>query len=127
MNAINLIDGLDGLALEYRALQLPQFSLCVIFMGIPAIILLYAALLGSIFGFLFFNFHPANIFMGDSGSLFLGFSLAVLSMLGFKQIAVMSFITPLLIIGVPLSDICFTLIAASHNANGVTLSLLASC
>ena len=74
------------------------------------IALMCLVLLGSIIGFLFFNFHPAKIFMGDTGSLFLGFSLAMLSMLGFKQIAIVSFITPLIIIGVPLSDTFFVII-----------------
>ncbi|SYX86524.1 MraY family glycosyltransferase [Paenibacillus alvei] len=109
-NAINLIDGLDGLAAGVSAIAIATILVMAIFMGNPVIILLCSILLGSIIGFLFFNFHPAKIFMGDSGSLFLGFSLAVLSMLGFKQIAIMSFITPLLIIGVPLSDTFFAIV-----------------
>jgi UDP-GlcNAc:undecaprenyl-phosphate GlcNAc-1-phosphate transferase len=79
-------------------------------MSNEAVILLASLLLGSIGGFLFFNFHPAKIFMGDSGALFLGFALATLSMLGFKQITILSFVTPLLIIGVPLSDTFFAIV-----------------
>ncbi|MCE5169285.1 undecaprenyl/decaprenyl-phosphate alpha-N-acetylglucosaminyl 1-phosphate transferase [Paenibacillus profundus] len=109
-NAINLIDGLDGLAAGVSGISIATIMVMAVFMGNPAVILLCAILLGSIVGFLFFNFHPAKIFMGDTGSLFLGFSLAVLSMLGFKQIAIVSFITPLLIIGVPLSDTFFAII-----------------
>lgn len=109
-NAINLIDGLDGLAAGVSAISIATLLVMAIIMGNPVVILLCALLLGSIIGFLFFNFYPARIFMGDTGSLFLGFSLAVLSMLGFKQVAIVSFITPLLIIGVPLSDTFFAII-----------------
>lgn len=109
-NAINLIDGLDGLAAGVSAIAIGTILVMGIIMGNFAVIMLAAVLLGSIIGFLFFNFHPAKIFMGDSGSLFLGFALATLSMLGFKQITVVSFVTPLLIIGVPLSDTFFAIV-----------------
>jgi UDP-GlcNAc:undecaprenyl-phosphate GlcNAc-1-phosphate transferase len=109
-NAINLIDGLDGLAAGVSGIAIATILVMGILMGNETVILLSAVLLGSIGGFLFFNFHPAKIFMGDSGSLFLGFALATLSMLGFKQITVVSFVTPLLIIGVPLSDTFFAIV-----------------
>ncbi|MFC5403612.1 glycosyltransferase family 4 protein [Cohnella soli] len=109
-NAINLIDGLDGLAAGVSGIAVATIMVMAIIMGNTPVILISAVLLGSIIGFLFFNFHPAKIFMGDSGSLFLGFALATLSMLGFKQITVVSFVTPLLIIGVPLSDTFFAII-----------------
>jgi UDP-GlcNAc:undecaprenyl-phosphate GlcNAc-1-phosphate transferase len=109
-NAINLIDGLDGLAAGVSGIAVCTILVMGILMGNETVILLSAVLLGSIGGFLYFNFHPAKIFMGDSGSLFLGFALATLSMLGFKQITVVSFVTPLLIIGVPLSDTFFAIV-----------------
>lgn len=109
-NAINLIDGLDGLAAGVSGIAVATIMVMGIIMGNEAVILLSAVLLGAIGGFLFFNFHPAKIFMGDSGSLFLGFALATLSMLGFKQITIVSFVTPLLIIGVPLSDTFFAIV-----------------
>lgn len=109
-NAINLIDGLDGLAAGVSGIAIGTIAVMSFLMGNMMIALMCLVLLGSIIGFLFFNFHPAKIFMGDTGSLFLGFSLAMLSMLGFKQIAVVSFITPLIIIGVPLSDTLFAII-----------------
>jgi len=109
-NAINLIDGLDGLAAGVSGIAIATILVMGIIMSNEAVILLAALLLGSIGGFLFFNFHPAKIFMGDSGALFLGFALATLSMLGFKQITVVSFVTPLLIIGVPLSDTFFAIV-----------------
>lgn len=109
-NAINLIDGLDGLAAGVSAIAIASIMGMGVIMGNGTVVMLSIVLLGSILGFLVFNFHPAKIFMGDSGALFLGFSLAMLSMLGFKQITMLSFVTPLLIIGVPLSDTFFAIV-----------------
>ncbi|MHA7967135.1 glycosyltransferase family 4 protein [Paenibacillus sp. CAU 1782] len=109
-NAINLIDGLDGLAAGVSGISIATIAVMASLMGFQPVILLSTLLLGGIIGFLAFNFHPAKIFMGDSGSLFLGFSLATLSMLGFKQVTIVSFVTPLLIIGVPLSDTFFAIV-----------------
>ncbi|MDR0268734.1 MraY family glycosyltransferase [Paenibacillus sp.] len=109
-NAINLIDGLDGLAAGVSGIAIGTILVMALLMGNLTVALLCLLLLGAVIGFLFFNFHPAQIFMGDTGSLFLGFSLALLSMLGFKQVAIVSFITPLIIIGVPLSDTFFAIV-----------------
>jgi UDP-GlcNAc:undecaprenyl-phosphate GlcNAc-1-phosphate transferase len=109
-NAINLIDGLDGLAAGVSGIAIGTILVMAALMGQSSVILLSTVLLGGVVGFLHFNFHPAKIFMGDSGSLFLGFALATLSMLGFKQITVVSFVTPILIIGVPLSDTFFAIV-----------------
>ncbi|WP_339318563.1 MraY family glycosyltransferase [Paenibacillus sp. FSL R10-2734] len=109
-NAVNLIDGLDGLAAGVSGIAIATIAAMAFVMGNTMVAMLCLLLLGSIIGFLFFNFHPAKIFMGDTGSLFLGFCLALLALLGFKQIAVVSFITPLLIIGVPLSDTFFAIV-----------------
>ncbi|MBB3110518.1 UDP-GlcNAc:undecaprenyl-phosphate GlcNAc-1-phosphate transferase [Paenibacillus phyllosphaerae] len=109
-NAINLIDGLDGLAAGVSAIAIGTIAIMAAIMGFAPVILLSTILLGGIIGFLAYNFHPAKIFMGDTGSLFLGFGLATLSMLGFKQVTIVSFVTPLLIIGVPLSDTFFAIV-----------------
>ncbi|MDF2669349.1 MAG: UDP-phosphate N-acetylglucosaminyl 1-phosphate transferase [Paenibacillus sp.] len=114
-NAVNLIDGLDGLAGGVSAIATGTILVMAIIMGNPTVIVLSLLLLGSIIGFLFYNFHPAKIFMGDSGALFLGFSLATLSVLGFKQATVVSFIVPLLILGVPLSDTFFAIVRRKVN------------
>ncbi|MFF2483677.1 glycosyltransferase family 4 protein [Paenibacillus sp. NPDC058071] len=114
-NAINLIDGLDGLAAGVSGIAIGTILVMAIIMGNVPIILLSTLLLGGIVGFLFFNFHPAKIFMGDSGALFLGFCLSMLSMISFKQITIVSFVTPLLIIGVPLSDTFFAIIRRLVN------------
>jgi UDP-GlcNAc:undecaprenyl-phosphate GlcNAc-1-phosphate transferase len=109
-NAINLIDGLDGLAAGVSGIAIATIAIMAFVMGNVVVALMSLLLLGSILGFLYFNFHPAKIFMGDSGALFLGFSLALLSLLGFKQVAIVSFLTPLILIGVPLSDTVFAII-----------------
>ncbi|QKS48856.1 undecaprenyl/decaprenyl-phosphate alpha-N-acetylglucosaminyl 1-phosphate transferase (plasmid) [Paenibacillus cellulosilyticus] len=109
-NAINLIDGLDGLAAGVSGIAIATILTMAAIMGFVPVILLCTILLGGVIGFLVYNFHPAKIFMGDSGALFLGFCLATLSMLGFKQVTIVSFVTPLLIIGVPLSDTFFAII-----------------
>lgn len=109
-NAVNLIDGLDGLAAGVSGIAIATTLVLAVLMGNVMVILLCAALLGSVVGFLFFNFHPAKIFMGDSGALFLGFSLASLSILGFKTATIASFIVPIMILGVPISDTLFAII-----------------
>ncbi|GIP35581.1 glycosyltransferase family 4 protein [Paenibacillus sp. J2TS4] len=114
-NAINLIDGLDGLSAGVSAIATGAILVLAIMMGNVTVILISMVLLGSIIGFLFYNFHPAKIFMGDSGSLFLGFSLATLSILGFKSATVVSFLVPLAILGVPISDTFMAIIRRKLN------------
>lgn len=109
-NAINLIDGLDGLAAGVSGIALLATAVMAVLMGNTMAILFSVILLGAVIGFLFFNFHPAKIFMGDTGSLFLGFNLAALSILGFKQVTLMAFIVPILILGVPLSDTFYAIV-----------------
>ncbi|WP_281883085.1 glycosyltransferase family 4 protein [Paenibacillus sp. YYML68] len=108
-NAINLIDGLDGLSAGVSGIATCTMLVLALLMGNVTVVLLCAILLGSIGGFLFYNFHPAKIFMGDSGALFLGFTLASLSILGFKQATLVSLLVPIMILGVPLSDTFFAI------------------
>lgn len=110
-NAVNFIDGLDGLAAGVSAIM----SMSLVFIAISyheyTIALVGLALMGSCFGFLPFNFNPAKIFMGDTGSTFLGYILAVLSIQGmFKSYAVISFAVPVLMLGLPLFDAAFAMI-----------------
>ncbi|MFD0696810.1 MraY family glycosyltransferase [Paenibacillus sp. GCM10027628] len=114
-NAINLIDGLDGLSAGVSGIATTTILVLALMMGNVTVILLSVILLGSIVGFMFFNFHPAKIFMGDSGALFLGFALATLSILGFKQAAVVSLLIPIMILGVPLSDTFFAIMRRYVN------------
>jgi UDP-GlcNAc:undecaprenyl-phosphate GlcNAc-1-phosphate transferase len=119
-NSINLIDGLDGLASGVTAIATGTMLVLAVSMGNIPVIFLSSALLGSLIAFLFFNFHPAKIFMGDSGSLFLGYMMAVLSLLGFKQAAFASFIIPLLVLGVPLSDTVFAIMRRIANKKPIS-------
>ncbi|MFC0212924.1 glycosyltransferase family 4 protein [Paenibacillus chartarius] len=116
-NAINLIDGLDGLSAGVSGIATATILVLALLMGGSGVtvVLLSSILLGSIVGFLFYNFHPAKIFMGDTGALFLGFSLAVFSIMGFKQATLISFLVPLLILGVPLSDTFFAILRRYVN------------
>lgn len=109
-NAINLIDGLDGLAAGVSTIALITISIMAIIMGNPFVMATAAILAASSFGFLFFNFHPAKIFMGDTGSLFLGFMISVLALLGFKNVAFISLIIPVIMLGVPISDTFFAIV-----------------
>jgi UDP-GlcNAc:undecaprenyl-phosphate/decaprenyl-phosphate GlcNAc-1-phosphate transferase len=109
-NAINLIDGLDGLAAGVTVIStMTLFFVALRTHQIGAAILLLA-LGGSALAFLRYNFFPAKIFLGDSGSLFLGFILATSSIIGvFKTTLVVALIIPLLILGVPIFDTLFAI------------------
>jgi UDP-GlcNAc:undecaprenyl-phosphate GlcNAc-1-phosphate transferase len=104
-NVINLIDGLDGLAAGVTAIAAIAFLvLATLTNQLPAAAMA-AALAGACVAFLRYNFYPASIFMGDSGSMFLGFTLATISLVGvLKSAAAITLVLPLLIIGVPLFD-----------------------
>jgi len=111
-NAINLIDGLDGLSAGIGVISC--FSLLMIFAlnNSPLIsIILITALGGALTGFLPFNFNPAKIFMGDTGSNFLGFSLSVISIIGTaKTYTAIVLIAPILVLALPIFDTSFAII-----------------
>lgn len=109
-NAINLIDGLDGLAAGVSAIAFASISFMAFLSGDFFVLTLGLICIGSTLGFLVYNFYPANIFMGDTGALFLGYMIAVLSLLGFKSVTFISFIIPIIILGVPISDTLFAII-----------------
>ncbi|BBU38268.1 MAG: undecaprenyl-phosphate alpha-N-acetylglucosaminyl 1-phosphate transferase [Bacillaceae bacterium] len=109
-NAINLIDGLDGLAAGVSSIAIITIFVMAIIMGDFFVAGMCLILLGSTLGFLVYNFYPAKIFMGDTGALFLGYMIAVLSLLGFKNVTFISFIVPIIILGVPISDTFFAII-----------------
>lgn len=112
INAINLIDGLDGLAggVAFFA-ALTNFTVAYM-TGSQFVALTMAAMLGSLIGFLFWNFNPARIFMGDSGSYLLGYVLATSSLAGSLQKAstTVALLVPILALGVPLFDTIFTMV-----------------
>ncbi|MED1862448.1 UDP-GlcNAc:undecaprenyl-phosphate GlcNAc-1-phosphate transferase [Fictibacillus halophilus] len=114
-NAINLIDGLDGLAAGVSSTVLITISGMAVYNGNVLVAALGIILLGSTLGFLVYNWHPAKIFMGDTGALFLGYMIAVLSLLGFKNITLFSLVVPIIILGVPISDTLFAIIRRFLN------------
>ena len=111
-NAINLIDGLDGLAAGISAINFATIAIIAFIVnkigGLD--IILSLIMLGATIGFLGHNFPPAKIFMGDSGSLFLGFMIAVISLLGFKMATITSLIVPLVILAIPIFDTLFAIL-----------------
>ena len=115
-NIINLIDGLDGLSSGITLISC--LSLMIIFSlnNSPIIaIILTTALAGAIVGFLPYNFNPAKIFMGDSGSMFLGYIIAVIALLGFKNVTLTSFIIPILLLAIPILDTLFAILRRLIN------------
>ncbi len=105
VNAINLIDGLDGLASGVSLIaSLTLFVLAILWPN-PVAGLSSIALSGALLGFLLYNFNPASIFMGDSGSLFLGFILASTGMIGStKSRTIVAILVPIIALGVPFAD-----------------------
>jgi UDP-GlcNAc:undecaprenyl-phosphate/decaprenyl-phosphate GlcNAc-1-phosphate transferase len=115
-NAINLIDGLDGLAAGISSIGIATVAFMAGAAGKSLILALALILLGSTIAFLFYNFHPAKIFMGDTGALFLGYSIGILSLLGlYKSVTLFSFIVPIIILGVPIFDTTYAIIRRVVN------------
>ncbi len=104
-NAVNLIDGLDGLAVGVSSIAAITMRAVALLTGNMPIAITMAALAGACIGFMPYNLNPAKIFMGDTGSTFLGYMLATVSIMGlFKFYAVISFAVPFLILGLPIFD-----------------------
>ena len=115
-NAVNLIDGLDGLAVGVSSIASFSLFFIAILGGEEDVAIIAAALAGGCLGFMPYNFNPAKIFMGDTGSQFLGYMLSVICIQGlFKGYAVISFIVPMLIMALPLFDTCFAIIRRAIN------------
>ena len=100
INCINLIDGLDGLAAGISSIYFLTIGIIAMILhnstGLDVI--LSFIMLGSTLGYLYHNFYPAKIFMGDSGSMFLGYIIAVIALLGFKNVTLTSLIVPILLL-----------------------------
>ncbi|OZU88385.1 undecaprenyl-phosphate alpha-N-acetylglucosaminyl 1-phosphate transferase [Virgibacillus indicus] len=119
-NAINLIDGLDGLATGVTTIALTSIFIMAIIDVQILVAYLSITLIGANLGFLRHNFYPAKIYMGDSGSNFLGYMIAVVSMLGlFKNIALFSFIIPIIVLAVPIFDTLFAIVRRAYNKESI--------
>jgi UDP-GlcNAc:undecaprenyl-phosphate GlcNAc-1-phosphate transferase len=104
-NAINWIDGLDGLAAGVSGIAAVVMLIVCLFMSQPAAGLIAAALAGGALGFLRYNFNPAQIFMGDGGAYFMGFTLAGVGVVGLvKSVTTVAVLLPYLILAVPILD-----------------------
>ena len=105
-NAINLIDGIDGLSSGVSTIYFLTIAVIAIilnkFEGLD--ITLSLIMLGATLGFLLHNFPPASIFVGDTGSCFLGFMISVIALIGFKTATITSLVIPLLILAIPIMD-----------------------
>ena len=105
-NAVNLIDGLDGLAGGISSIYFLTIGIIAIILNkITGLdIILSLIMLGSTLGFLVYNFPPADIFMGDSGSLFLGFMISVIALVSFKVATLTTLVIPIIILSIPIFD-----------------------
>lgn len=111
INCINLIDGLDGLSGGISSIYFLTIGIIATIQGKLSLdCVLTFVMLGSTLGFLVHNFNPATIFAGDSGSMFLGFMIAVIALLGFKNVTMTSLIIPLLVLAIPILDTLFAII-----------------
>lgn len=120
INAINLIDGLDGLAAGVSVIALSSIAFIGILQNNIFVMMISVILIGSTLGVLYYNFNPAKLFLGDNGSMLLGYVLGVLSILGFKNVTFFSILFPIIILGVPFIDITFA--AVRRYREGVSLT-----
>ena len=126
INCMNLIDGLDGLAggissIFFLTIGIIAFSHSKIGLDYSLALSITFVMLGSTSGFLIHNFYPAKIFMGDSGSMFLGYIMAIITILGFKSVMMSSIIIPLFILVVPILDTLFAIIRRKLKGEKVTM------
>ena len=116
-NVVNLMDGLDGLAAGVSAIAAVTIILVALQQGLYPVAVITAALAGATLGFVRYNFNPATIFMGDTGSLFLGYMLAAISIYGaVKSAATIALIVPAIALGLPIMDTAFAI--ARRYLNG---------
>lgn len=118
-NSVNLIDGLDGLANGVSTISALTMLVIALLVSEGQTALIMAALVGACVGFMPYNKNPAQMFMGDTGSTFLGYILATVSIKGlFKYYAIISFAVPFLIVGLPMFDTLFAIVRRlAHGQN----------
>lgn len=122
INCINLIDGLDGLAAGLSSIYFITIGIVIVgwkhTFGLDAIITFI--MLGSTIGFLCHNFNPAKIFMGDSGSMFLGYIIAVIALLGFKNVTLTTLLAPICLLAIPIMDTAFAILRRIVNKKPIS-------
>ncbi|MCP4035812.1 MAG: undecaprenyl/decaprenyl-phosphate alpha-N-acetylglucosaminyl 1-phosphate transferase [bacterium] len=122
-NAVNLIDGLDGLATGISAIMaITMAYVCLTAQQVPGVVY-GAAIIGGALGFLPYNFPPARIFLGDTGALYLGFSISLLAiegyMGGYRRASVLPFVVPLMALAVPLLDTVLSIARRLRSGAGI--------
>jgi UDP-GlcNAc:undecaprenyl-phosphate GlcNAc-1-phosphate transferase len=123
INAVNLIDGLDGLAAGVTSIASICLMVLCIVSGSELAVVLTATLAGSCLGFLPRNFSPAEVYMGDTGSTFLGYVLAVCSCIGvFKSYAILSIVLAVLAMALPICDTLFAMIRRAVNHKPIMMA-----
>ncbi len=118
-NAMNLIDGLDGLSAGIGAIIAATLTVICWQAGQWAGVVIGLALFGALIGYLPYNFPPARIFLGDAGSLFIGFGLALLALEGYRKAAFLAFLVPILALAIPLLDTVLSIIRRLRSGRGV--------
>lgn len=120
VNCMNLIDGLDGLSGGISSIYFLTIGIIATMQNKFGLeFVLSFVMLGSTLGFLVHNFNPAKIFAGDSGSMFFGFIMAVIALLGFKNVTMTSFIVPLFVLAIPILDTVFAIIRRTLKGESI--------
>ncbi|MBT5855564.1 undecaprenyl/decaprenyl-phosphate alpha-N-acetylglucosaminyl 1-phosphate transferase [bacterium] len=123
MNTVNLIDGIDGLAGGVVAISAFFLTIVALMNGQYVMAVITVAILGSCLGFLKYNFPPAQIFMGDSGAMFLGYVLALASILGvFKTTITLSLAIPIFVLGLPITDTIYAICRRIKNKKALFIA-----
>ncbi|MHB8141513.1 MAG: MraY family glycosyltransferase [Vulcanimicrobiaceae bacterium] len=121
MNAINFIDGLDGLLAGVAAISSLFLFVVASLHGNPVVALVVIALAGASLGFLPYNFNPARIFLGDSGSLFIGYVFATVSIIGASKTAIaVGLLVPLIVLALPIADTAATIVRRATSGRRIT-------
>lgn len=111
INAINIIDGLDGLASGVSAIASFFLAITAMYKGHLSLALLLIGLCGSLVAFLIYNFHPARVFLGDSGAGLLGYMLSIISVVGaYKTTTLLSIALPILVLGIPILEVLTSIV-----------------
>ena len=119
-NIVNLIDGLDGLAAGISLIACITICIVTLQMGQIELACITLALAGAACGFLRYNFNPAKIFMGDTGSMLLGYTMAAISVMGsVKTAATVALVVPVIVLGLPILDTLFAIVRRRINGRPV--------
>lgn len=122
-NAVNLIDGLDGLATGVAIIALSTSAVTgYFFLNVTNtfISIMMFTLVAALIGFLPYNFHPAKIYLGDTGSLFIGFMISVFALYGLKNATFITIIIPVIILGVPITDTVYAILRRILNKKPIS-------